>query len=445
MKKFKLNRIFLLAALFAAMTAAQAAPSFSGEVGGCAGIDADIALGGGDNDFRVPLTGFAAVQANLAEWCVARGEIALNATNFDFEDVFSSARAAIKLNELSVVLIRRAFTASSFFSAFLGSYEQIGSDAFLMRQFGIEPISSRLAKSAVNLTGMPILARRGGGLSYIVNFDKAPIATGAYVYVGKSKLTDWTKEKSDLAEALENYVRLKMAEEAGEDPDESSNDNPVWTLNVDARFSFVSNIATLDFLFGVGTPIQDRYNDSNVVLVIDTITMHGGINFLLGSKFTHSLLIQAGMKDVVVKGDGAGILKGDELTFLVEPRINFKKFKTNLTLFALDENNMGEFMYLPHPTGGALTFYKDDIELKNGFMTLGIHFIGGFDKLRVLDLRESGFDFNNVIVNAYATPFVDVPIGATARLEAMTQIGVKDITNDPSLNVKVTVSARKKF
>ena len=154
-----------------------ASPSFSGSISGSAGLDFDFPTDGSNIGFKVPLAGVAAVQANLANWCVARGEIALDATNFEFDDIFGSAQSSLKLNELSLVLIRRAVTASSFFSVFLGSYEQVGSDVFLMRQFGIEPISSDLAKSASLLGGVPILSTKGAGLSYIVNFDKAPIAT----------------------------------------------------------------------------------------------------------------------------------------------------------------------------------------------------------------------------------------------------------------------------
>ena len=121
----KLYRKLLIAAVFAAAAPLQAAPSFSGAVGGSAGVDIDIPLAGSGSGFKVPLAGFAAVQANLAEWCVARGEIAVNASNFEFDDIFGSAQSAIKLNELSLVLIRRAVTASSFFSAFFSQFSYV--------------------------------------------------------------------------------------------------------------------------------------------------------------------------------------------------------------------------------------------------------------------------------------------------------------------------------
>lgn len=403
----KLYRKLLIAAVFAAAAPLQAAPSFSGAVGGSAGVDIDIPLAGSGSGFKVPLAGFAAVQANLAEWCVARGEIAINASNFEFDDIFGSAQSAIKLNELSLVLIRRAVTASSFFSAFLGSYEQIGSDTFLMRQFGIEPISSPLSKSATNLAGTSVLPTRGAGLSYIVNFDKAPIATGAYIYLGKDKNKD-------------------------------------WTLNFDVRFSFVSNLATLDFLAGVGAPLQNTFNNEDVVLMIDTIYLRGGINLLLGSKYTHSLFVQAGLNDVVVKGDEVGTITGDMLNFLAEPRINFDKFRFSLTAYAYNSDTVKDLIYLQDEFGAAVTFYKDDIETKSGFLTLGAHAIASCGGRMAADFLQD-WDTEGLTYNAYLTPYMEIQIGPTARFEAMAQFGVCDLAGSQTLNLRFIASARKNF
>ena len=407
MKKLKLNRIFLFAVLLAALASAHAAPSFSGAVGGSFGFDINVPLDDRKMDFNLPLAGFTAVQVNLAEWCVVRGELAIDATNFDFDDIFSSAQAAIKLNELSLVFIRRAVTSSSFFSAFLGSYEQVGSDAFLMRQFGVEPISSRLSESHTNLTGIPILSMRGAGLSYIVNFDKAPIATGAYLYFGKD-------------------------------------DDKNWTLNLDARFSFVTNLFTMDFLAGISSPLQDKHNGEDVVLLIDTIRLHGGINFLMGSKFGHNLLIQAGLRDVVVKGKEVVSKIGDELNFLIEPRINFNKFCISLTGYAYDRESLKELVYLPNDFGAAFSVYKEDVETKNGLLAFGVHFIGSLAGKSAMEFISSP-DIDDITINAYVSPFIEVPVSPTARFEAMAQAGVCDILGDRSLDFRLSVAARKKF
>ncbi len=403
----KTNIIFLFAVLFMAAQNLRAAPSFSGEIGGSVGLKANFPLSGSSPDYDIPLAGFAAVQANLTNWCVARGEIAVDAANFNFDDIFASATADIRLNELSVVMIRRAVTTSSFFSAFLGTYEPLGSDSFLMRQFGIDPISSQFSKSAKSLTGVSLLPTKGAGLSYIVNFDKAPVATGGYIYFGKNRAND-------------------------------------WTINIDTRFAYVSNILTLDFMAGIGSPLQDTYNNQDVVLLIDTITMKGGINLLLGSKFTHALLLQAGINDVVVKGKSSGTFVGDELRFLVEPRLNFRKFRLHFTLFTFDTETTAELIYLPDEIGAAVTLFKDDIETKNGPLTAGIHLIGGIGGVLPLKFFD-GSRTSEAIYNAYITPYVQIPVTPTASAEAMAQIGVKDLAGSQSIDFKLIVSARKKF
>ena len=402
----KKNIILALAALLAAAPI-FAAPSFSGAIGGSVGFKATVPTSGGSADFDVPMAGFAAVQANLTDWCVARGEIAVSAANFNFDDIFASATADIRLNELSVVMIRRAVTTSSFFSAFLGSYERLGSDTFLMRQFGVEPISSHFSKSATSISGAPLVTNKGAGISYIVNFDKLPMATGGYIYVGKNRTDD-------------------------------------WTINIDTRFSFVSNIATLDFMAGVGSPLQDTYNNEDVVLMIDTITLKGGINLLLGSKFTHALLLQAGVNDVVVKGKEAGTIVGDEIRFLVEPRLNFNKFRLHFTLYTFDAETVSELIYLPDEIGAAVTLLKDDIETKRGMLTAGIHLIGGISGVLPLKYFD-GTQLHDGVYNVYITPYVEVPLTPTSKAEAMAQIGMRDIAGERKLDFKVLVSARKVF
>ncbi|MBR5097159.1 MAG: hypothetical protein IK094_08660, partial [Treponema sp.] len=244
----KFNKIIFFASLLAASTYLSAAPSFSGAIGGSAVGNIHVPLNNSDVDTSLPLAGFAAAQANLAEWAIFRGEIGLSAPDFSFDDIYHDTNAIIRLNELSFVLQRRAYTATNYFALFLGSYEQIGSDAFLTRHFGIEPIGSVMCKSYTSLAGSVLRSAKEAGLSYIVNFDKAPIATGGYFYFGKDK-------------------------------DDS------WTVNLDARFALVTSYVSLDFLFGLGSPFQNSSKNTDAVLVIDTITLHGGISALFGSKF----------------------------------------------------------------------------------------------------------------------------------------------------------------
>lgn len=403
----KLNKIFFFAAVLTAGAYLSATPSFSGAIGGSAGGDLNVPLNGDKVSGTVPLAAYAAAQANITDWAIARGEIAAWASNLAFNDIFADSDANVRLNELSFVLQRRAFTATNYFSVFLGAYEPIGSDAFLMRHFGVEPISSRLTKSYTSLVGSPLNDTKGAGLSYVVNFDKAPIATGVSFYFSKNKDND-------------------------------------WAINLDGRFALATNLVTLDFVFGAGSPLQDTYKNQDVVLVIDTITLHGGINFLAGSKYTHGLLIQAGLEDVVVKGNNGSGFNGDEIRFLFEPRLKFNTFSFTLTAYSFSEKSVKELAYLRDPIGAGFTFYKDDIEGKRGDICLGIHSIFSVKGITFGDIAQAK-DLSKAIYNAYVTPYAEIPLSGIASIETIAQIGVLDITGSPSLNFSLTIGAKRVF
>lgn len=400
-------KFLFFAAFLAAAPLAHAVPSFSGAVGGCVGLGFDVQTKNMDSSFRAPLAGFAAVQANFTDWCLARGELSVDASNFEFNDIFSSSIAAINLNELSLVFIRRSVSATTFFTGYMGSYEQLGCDTFMTRQFGTAPVCSHLSKSATNLSDGSILANRGAGLSFMVNFDKAPIATGAYIYAGKNKNDD-------------------------------------WTLNFDGRFAVSTNLLSVDAVFGIGSPIQDKYNNNDVVLMIDTITLKGGASVLLGSKFTHSLLLQVGVKDISVRGKNAGVTIGDEINFLVEPRIKFKKFRLHFTVFNYDSESLQKLLYLPEEMGLAVSFIRDEIDIKNYSISGGINLIGTLGNMKLLKAFEKNI-FDTATFNAYVSPYVIVPVGASANIEGMMQFGVKDISHDLIVDFKLIVGAKKTF
>jgi hypothetical protein len=403
----KLNKILFFAAVLTAGAYLSATPSFSGAIGGSAGGDLNVPLNGDKAQGTIPLAAYAAAQANITDWAIARGEIAAWASNLAFNDIFADSDANVRLNELSFVLQRRAFTATNYFSVFLGAYEPIGSDAFLMRHFGVEPISSRLTKSYTSLVGSPLNDTKGAGLSYVVNFDKAPIATGVSFYFSKNKDND-------------------------------------WAINLDGRFALATNLVTLDFVFGVGSPLQDTYKNQDVVLVIDTITLHGGINFLAGSKYTHGLLIQAGLEDVVVKGNNGSGFNGDEIRFLFAPRLKFNTFSFTLTAYSFSEKSVKELAYLRDPIGAGFTFYKDDIEGKRGDICLGIHSVFSVKGITFGDIAQAK-DLSKAIYNAYVTPYAEIPLSGIASIETIAQIGVLDITGSPSLNFSLTIGAKRVF
>ncbi len=77
-------------------------------------------------------------------------------------------------------------------------------------------------------------------------------------------------------------------------------------------------------------------------------------------------------------------------------------------------------------------------------MTLGIHVIGGIGEKNALDFFKN-FNLTGATYNAYVTPFVELPLSQSSSLEAMTQIGLKDLSGSPTLGYKIAASVKKTF
>ncbi len=405
--KMKLiKRILLISVLSGVSSLIFAEPSFSGMTGGTTGLGVSIPKSG-DTEWTVPVSGFLLGQISFTDWLILRAGIEIRAKNFQFDDIFDGADATVKMQEVSLVMINRAVTATNYFSIFMGAYEPIGGDTFLQRQFGIEPISSRLMKSSTSLSGISLYPSSGTGLSYTVHFDKQPVATGAYIYIDK-------------------------------DSDKNMRGNIDW------RFAILSNPVTLDFSIGVGAPLQDKYNDEDVVLMIKTLYLHGGINLCFGNKYTNGLLLQFGINDFVLKGASSGNFDNDSLSFVIEPRLNFGNWCLNITAYAIDEKSLGELLYLTDRIGAAVTVFKDSIQGKNGNITAGLHAIGSVGNIKFMDLAE-GKNTDDMTVNAYLTPYTEIPLGSGSEIEVMAQVGAKNITKEPEPTFKVIAGFKKKF
>lgn len=402
MKKFK---TFILTLFLTSGAFLYAAPSFSGLLAGSAGLRADIPHKDGDEVLYVPIAGLAAGQLSFTDWCILRAELEMRANNFAFVNLFDGSDATLKVHEVSLMFTSRTVTMTNFFSLFLGSYEPIGSDTFLMRQFGIEPISSPLVHSTTSLSGISLYPTTGAGISYIIHFDKAPIATGGYLYLNKD-------DDNDL------------------------------TLNLDLRLAFVTQIVTMDFSAGIGAPLQNKYKNEDVVLMIETINLHGGLNLFLGNKYTHGFLLQMGVSKFTLTG-GSPQLDGDCFSFIVEPRLNMGACKMNMTFYALEEDSVEELLYLTERVGFAISAFKDDIEIKNGMLTFGVHAICSLGNTNFLDLCKGGM--SDVTINTFLTPFVKLPLSPATQMEAMTQFGLFDITGESRFNFKIVAGFRRTF
>lgn len=403
------KKAFVLASAIFGASLLHATPSFSGVAAGSIGVDGKIRLDGGDSEWTLPIALFGAFQADFTEWFTTHAEIEIRAKDFPLQDIFSGNEAVFKVHELSAIFSRRAITSTHYFSLYFGSYEALGTDTFLMRQFGIDQISSHLAKSVTNISGVPLYSSTGGGISYIARLDKAPVANGCYFY-------------------LNNQNGGKLV------------------LNLDYRLAVATDIFTMDFIAGLGSTIRDKgEHDDEYIIAIKTLTLHTGLNMFLGNKYTHGLLLQVGMNNLVLNGKNSLKIDDSDISFFIEPRIRAKRLGVNVSAYALSQESVDDLLYLTDRLGAAATLYFDDIETKRFPILLGVHLIGSIADMGITDLI-GGENLNGMKFNVFLTPYIEIPFSKSSNFETMLQIGMLDLANSSrALNFKVVAGYRKVF
>ncbi len=399
----------------------SATPSFSAVVAGNAGVEFDNSK---EKEWKIPISAFAAVQFDFAEKFTLRGEMDFSSKGNSFSvfdgNEFLEAEGgdtSIRLHELSFVYTKRAINSTHFFSAFFGSYEPIGTDTFLMRQFGCDPISSHLTKSFSNIAGVPLHYNSGMGISYISRLEKKPVSLGGYLYYFKNDAF----AKSD-----------------------SDNIPSAHTVNLDFRLATSFPSVTADFEFGFGLPLKGLEvgnDDYSISIRIKDIIFNCGLNMLLGNKYGNGLLLQFGMNNLVLGKRSSALNSG--LTFLVEPRLRFRTFKLNFTVYSLEDKNVKKTLYLVDPIGAGITVEFDSIATKIANISTGFHLVTSIEK----ELKDFSLEFDEKDLNFYISPFVEIPLSSSMSLDIMGQVGVlKPFEgNDFDFNVKAMAGFKKQF
>lgn len=404
MKKIKISAIF--GSLILAGSLATADVHFTGMAGGTTGISG---VTGPAPSFALPFNAFAAAQLNFNSWGIFRANFGLSTSNLATGELFTGQDAKIILNELSLVLSKTSGSVKHYFNFYFGTYEAVGKDEFMQRQFGILPVSSLLTKSATTLScGVPLYENNGGGFSYTCNFSEIPGTIGFALYLNMS-----------------DPASLK--------------------LNFDLRTAWTAKLITIDFAAGIGIPLT---TNPSSFLAIDTFYLHAGASILLGNLYTHSLFIQAGVQNFTITA-GTPIVPfnpAKDLSFIVEPRITTKYVKTRITAYNLTKDAVKDLFYLEDPLGASITVYSDAIPIKNNNMTAGVHLTASFSNHDIVSLFS---DFSNDFMsltdfNAFFTPFVTIPF-ANGEFEAMAQFGMLDILHERHIRYQAKVGYKKSF
>lgn len=402
------NKIFLFFTISLITTSLFANVHFSGIAGGSVGFAGKTKT---ETPFSLPFNSFVALQLNMSSWGIFRANFELASENITDGNIFVGQDAILKMNELSLVLTKNSNNLSNYFGFYLGTYEVVGQDEFLQRQFGIDPITSMITKNKTTLlTGIPLFENQGFGFSYTANLNSTPAALGFNIY-------------------------FNMAE------DDTSQ------LNFDLRTAFALQYITLDFSAGIGAPLQNKYGADDVILLIDTLYFHGGLTLLLGNVRTHSLFIQAGVQDVKIsKGDFEKVFDpSNDFSFIFEPRIYSKNVKTSLSLYSLPQSVTEKMMYLKDSLGAAFSFYTDIVNTKKSNINLGFHLIASANEKSFINIIQDGFTSTiSDNINFSITPFITFPL-ANGDFELHGQIGLSNITSDISVNYEIIAGYKKTF
>ena len=333
--------LFLTAGLFA-----QAA--FSGYSGGKINYATNEAQTE-EYDPDLTLQAFFQGQFNFSQNMWGRLEFSIDTADFISSELFHETMAAFKIDELSLTFKSHSDSDANYFSLFMGVYDPIGSDIFLQRYFGIQPIASKITESWLGLAGSVLYPHFGIGIADVKRLMSAPITLGGYAYINHE-------------------------------------DELHYVFNTDFRFACVYRYFTFDFAGGVGLPISDNNKGQEAIAVIDKILLHAGTTMLIGNNYTQGLFIQAGLFNVPVTKRNAITLSPDDIYLLIEPRLLLENAHVNLSFFSLPQDTVDQLIFVDDTLGVNLNIYGDSFSLGANRFTLGTNFAWSFTGKTFLDI-----------------------------------------------------------
>ncbi len=357
-------------------------------------------------DPQMKIRSFFSGQLNFSENIIAHGEFSLQTHDLLDKSLFKETPATFRLDELSLIFRQPMGNERNYLSFFAGTYEPIGSDVFLRRHFGIQPITSRITESWLGLGGSIIYPVFGFGIADAIRFSRAPFVIGNYLYVNR--------------EFDESYV-----------------------LNIDVRTAFVSRFFTFDFSGGIGMPLNTTVSDE-AFIIVDTIFWRAGMNVLIGNRYTTSLFMQAGLSDVpFTKRDQQFILNEEKTYILLEPRFRMGIVKMHITAFSLPHDTVEKFIFINDSMGMNLDLFMEEVYIHNKAVVLGMNTALTLPGKNFIHFQEPEhlFDTHAIIAAPYfSTGFYN------GELRAMLQMNIMDITNGNAYSAfKIHLGYRTQF
>ena len=345
------------------------------------------------------MSAFFSGQFTISNNVIIHTEFSVKTFDLISDSIFDSLKqnlsnSTFQIDEISLIFRGQMLHAMNYFSVFIGTYEPIGSDIFLQRQFGLKPISSKITESWMGMAGSIIYPLFGLGISDVIHFDEQPIAIGAYIYFNK--------------------------------------EDPGYVLNADLRFGCAYRFFTLDVSAGIGFPLLSSSRDDAYILV-EKIYSRAGINMLIGNAYTTSFFVQAGFSKLPFyrNPDKSFDINDVEFYFLLEPRFKFNAFEIDFSLFSLPADTVSNFIFVRETLGLNINVFTDQLFVKNNAILFGTNLELGFPGKNYLDFAHINDWFVDGVKNlkiAFA-PYVGTRF-LTGELHAMIQVDITKIINE---------------
>lgn len=361
------KHIFSLAAAIFISTGLFAATSFSGYAGG----KLNYAANPEEEEFNpdLKLQAFFAGQFNFSQNIWSHLEFSINTGDLLSQSIFHETESLFQIDEISLICRANLYNSANYISAFMGTYDPIGSDIFLQRYFNIKPIDSKLTESYLGLAGSILYPHFGIGIADVIKLYTVPVAFGGYIYVNHE-------------------------------------DKDFYVINTDIRFASVLSYFTCDFACGLGIPLADKYKGEDVIIAVEKAYWHAGTTILVGNNFTNSLFMQAGIYNASFKAKESSIVSPDDLYILLEPRFLIANAHMNVTLYSLPEQTVSKLLLVEDTLGVNLNFFADASLASSNSLTYGAHLNVSLIDKHFQDLKEIK-DFTSEDLNITITPYLE--------------------------------------
>ncbi|WP_407428625.1 hypothetical protein [Treponema sp.] len=310
----------------------------------------------------------------LSESLSVRSEFSMQTDDTYSSGLLSETDSIFRIDELSATYIKSFGGFSHDLNFFMGFFESVGTQQFIRRRLGVENYSSPLLENYLGLNGASVYSLYGYGGGYTITFNDKPVSTG--LFISKN----------------------------------SENSEDVPQLNFDLRLAAAYRYLTLDLLAGLGAPLYTKdENNNDVVLLIDTLYFHTGIDVLLGNKYSPaSLYAQCGFEYLPVKSSSkAKDFDMADVYLLVEPRFAAKQTKLYITVYSIPEDKIKKMPFFNDTLGLNLNIFSDSFHAKNYDFSAGVNWMVSFEEKNISDIADTKlFDAMNITV----APFLKLKI-----------------------------------